>query len=107
MSYKPFHNFINIIFIFFFYLIQIIRKNRTKPDVAEAPTPNILSDGEFRGFWIRWNNGTITVGREGEPAPFLSWADVERVPIEYIGVCTGWGASGNWVIQPPGMCNIV
>lgn len=89
------------------YHIQIIRKNRTKPDVAEAPTPNILSDGEFRGFWIRWDNGTITVGREGEPAPFLSWADVERVPIEYIGVCTGWGASGNWVIQPPGMCNIV
>nr|AEE61416.1 unknown [Dendroctonus ponderosae] len=80
---------------------SIIRKNRTKPDVAEVPTPNILSDGEFRGFWIRWDDGTITVGREGDPAPFLSWADPERVRIEYIGVCTGWGASGNWVIQPP------
>lgn len=79
---------------------SIIRKNRTKPDVAEAPTPNILSDGEFRGFWIRWNGGSITVGREGEAAPFLSWADHERIPIEYIGVCTGWGASGNWIVQP-------
>ncbi|XP_066255951.1 uncharacterized protein [Euwallacea similis] len=80
---------------------SIIRKNRTKPDVAEVPTPNILSDGESRGFWIRWDNGTIAVGREGEPAPFLSWADGERVDIEYVGVCTGWGANGNWVIQPP------
>jgi len=81
---------------------SIIRKNRTKPDVAEVPTPNILSESEFRGFWVRWHDGTITVGREGEAAPFLSWTDFERIPIEYVGVCTGWGASGNWIIQPCG-----
>ncbi|XP_030755376.1 uncharacterized protein LOC115881830 [Sitophilus oryzae] len=79
---------------------SIIRKNRTKPDVAEAPTPNILSGDEFRGFWIRWNNGQIGVGREGDFSPFLSWTDSERVNIEYVGVCTGWGSSGNWIIQP-------
>lgn len=81
---------------------SIIRKNRTKPEVAEVPTPNILSDAESRGFWVRWDNNTVTVGREGEPAPFLSWADYETIGIEYVGVCTGWGATGNWVIQPPG-----
>ncbi|KAF7281181.1 uncharacterized protein LOC143198744 [Rhynchophorus ferrugineus] len=79
---------------------SIIRKNRTKPDVAETPTPNILSADEFRGFWIRWSNGTITVGREGDVTPFLSWSDRENVRIEYIGICTGWGATGNWIVQP-------
>lgn len=36
---------------------SVIRKNRTKPDRAETPTQGILSAGEYRGFWIRWNNG--------------------------------------------------
>lgn len=33
---------------------SVIRKNRTQPEVAEMPTPDILSAGEFRSFWIRW-----------------------------------------------------
>lgn len=43
-----------------------IRKNRTKPDVAEASTPGYLNPDEYRGFWIRWENGNIQAGREGE-----------------------------------------
>ncbi|CAH1179598.1 unnamed protein product [Phaedon cochleariae] len=80
---------------------SIIRKNRTKPEVAEVPTPGILNANEFRGFWIRWQNGTISVGRENEVPPFMSWTDYEQIPIEYVGVCTGWGANGSWVIEPP------
>lgn len=45
---------------------SVIRKNRTKPDVAESETPGILDGGEFRGFWIRWTDNVITVGKEGE-----------------------------------------
>lgn len=36
---------------------SVIRRNRTKPDVAETPTPGILNPGEFRSFWIRWTDG--------------------------------------------------
>ncbi|XP_068899628.1 uncharacterized protein [Tenebrio molitor] len=78
---------------------SIIRKNRSKPDVAEANTPGYLNGDEFRGFWIRWENGSITVGHEGDATPFLNWTDYERVPIEYVGVCTGWGANGSWIIE--------
>ncbi|XP_044268897.1 uncharacterized protein LOC123014086 [Tribolium madens] len=78
---------------------SIIRKNRSKPDVAEASTPGFLNPDEFRGFWIRWDNGHISVGHEGNAAPFLEWRDYEQVPIEYIGVCTGWGATGSWIIE--------
>ncbi|KAF5296192.1 hypothetical protein FQA39_LY12646 [Lamprigera yunnana] len=78
---------------------SVIRKNRTKPDRAEVPTPNILNPGEFRSFWVRWDNSTISCGCENNAQPFISWTDVEHIPIRYIGVCTGWGASGSWIIQ--------
>jgi len=77
---------------------SIIRKNRTKPDVAEVETPGILSDGEFRGFWVRWDNGFISAGKEGDRDPFIMFSDNENVPINYIGICTGWGATGTWLL---------
>lgn len=79
---------------------SVIRKNRTKPDVVEVDTPGILAAGEFRGFWIRWtHDGIITVGREDEVAAFMSWEDPDRVPFQFVGVCTGWGATGSWQIE--------
>ncbi|XP_031774382.1 uncharacterized protein LOC100869921 isoform X4 [Apis florea] len=78
---------------------SVIRKNRTKPDVAEVDTPGILSADEMRGFWIRWNDGVLSVGKEGEPSAFLTYADPEPFGIGYFGVCTGWGASGEWLIE--------
>jgi len=80
---------------------SIIRKNRTKPDVAESSTPGFLNPDEFRGFWVRWENGNISAGREGESTPFINWTDYEQVPIEYVGICTGWGATGSWIIEEP------
>ncbi|XP_020287655.1 uncharacterized protein LOC109856586 isoform X1 [Pseudomyrmex gracilis] len=78
---------------------SVLRKNRTKPDVAEVETPGILSGDEYRGFWIRWDNGVLSVGKENESAPFLSYADPEPFGIGYFGVCTGWGATGDWLIE--------
>ncbi|CAK9822668.1 C3 and PZP-like alpha-2-macroglobulin domain-containing protein 8 [Anthophora retusa] len=78
---------------------SVIRKNRAKPDVAEVQTPDILSGDEYRGFWIRWDDGAISVGKEGEPSSFLTYADPEPFAVGYFGVCTGWGASGEWLIE--------
>ncbi|XP_026474975.1 uncharacterized protein LOC113378634 isoform X1 [Ctenocephalides felis] len=78
---------------------SVIRRNRTKPEVAETDTPDILNAGEFRGFWIRWQSGVVTVGREGEAAAFLTYEDPEPFNITHYGVCTGWGATGSWKIE--------
>lgn len=69
---------------------SVIRKNRSKPEVAEEATPGILSAGEFRGFWIRWTGNHITVGREGEAAAFLSYENNEAFHVNHVGICTGW-----------------
>lgn len=81
---------------------SVIRKNRTKPDVVEVETPNALNAGEFRGFWIRWYDNVITVGREGEAAAFMSHEEPGMIPINYAGVCTGWGAAGSWLVDGKG-----
>ncbi|XP_013188721.2 uncharacterized protein LOC106133515 isoform X1 [Amyelois transitella] len=78
---------------------SVIRRNRTKPDKVEIETPQILNGGEFRGFWVRWDGGIISAGRENEVIPFISWTDPEPFPIGFVGVCTGWGASGTWKIE--------
>lgn len=78
---------------------SVIRKNKAKPDKVEVETPGIVNGGEFRSFWIRWDGGIVSAGREGETIPFISWADPEPFPIGFVGVCTGWGASGTWKIE--------
>jgi hypothetical protein len=80
---------------------SVIRKNRSKPDVVEQDTPQILNGSEFRGFWIRWDGNVINVGKEGEAASFMIYENPDNFPINFVGVCTGWGASGEWVIEAP------
>lgn len=81
---------------------SVIRRNRQKPDVVEVPTPGILNAGEFRGFWIRWYDSVITVGCEGEAAAFMSYDAQNLFPINFVGICTGWGASGTWLLDSAG-----
>lgn len=76
-----------------------IRKNKQKPDAAIVDTPGILSAAEPRGFWMRWNHGELSVGKEGVAEPFLYWRDPEPFGIGHYGICTGWGATGTWYIE--------
>lgn len=78
---------------------SVIRKNRAKPDVCEVETPDILNPGEFRGFWIKWMDNVVTVGMEGAAAAFLSYENPDAYDINFVGVCTGWGATGSWIIE--------
>ncbi|XP_063533409.1 uncharacterized protein LOC134743727 isoform X1 [Cydia strobilella] len=65
----------------------------------EVQTPNILGGSEYRGFWVRWESSTILVGRQGEAKPFMTWLDLEPIPVSYFGVHTGFGATGLWEID--------
>jgi hypothetical protein len=76
-----------------------IRRNREKPEKAVVDTPDILSDAEYRGFWISWQGGLLEIGKEGQGTAFLSWSDPEPFGIGYYGICTGWGASGSWIVE--------
>lgn len=78
---------------------SVIRKNKEKPDVVEVATPQILNAYQYKGFWIRWDNGWITAGVQGDENPLMRHHDPYLFHIQYFGVCTGWGASGHWIID--------
>ena len=51
----------------------------------------------MRGFWIKWGDGKISVGKQGEEA-FMTHED-PSFKVGHLGFCTGWGATGNWVVE--------
>lgn len=46
--------------------MSAIRKDRKLGERTEADSPNLMSNGEFRGFWIKFGRGSIAVGKENE-----------------------------------------
>jgi hypothetical protein len=69
-------------------------------DGAVADTPNILSNEEYRGFWIRHKRGLVEVGKEMEVKPFLKWKDPEKLTFDgRYGIRTGSGATGSWITE--------
>lgn len=60
--------------------------------------PAPLSDKEYRGFWVKWNDGTIEVGKEGVAQSFMSYNGV-RHGYGYYGVNTSEAAKGHWYIE--------
>ncbi|XP_047489621.1 uncharacterized protein LOC125039572 [Penaeus chinensis] len=74
-----------------------IRRHKGE-DVCRIETPDIVSDEEFRTFWIKIQRGVIKVGRSGQKHPFMSYTDPDTLlHVTWYGYSTGWGASGEWV----------
>jgi hypothetical protein len=71
-----------------------------QPDKAVVYTPHILSNEEYRGFWIRYKGGLVEVGKEMEVTPFLKWKDPEELSVDRrYGISTGSGATGSWITE--------
>ncbi|XP_078697583.1 uncharacterized protein LOC144925470 [Branchiostoma floridae x Branchiostoma belcheri] len=60
----------------------------------------ILSDQEFREFWISWEGDAIEVGRGSEENSFLTLNDADGPEIRHIGYRTLTG-SGSWRFDLP------
>lgn len=43
-----------------------IRKDRNVDPKVKVSTDKIISESEFRGFWIEYSRGLVAVGREHE-----------------------------------------
>jgi hypothetical protein len=59
---------------------------------------NVPSCTEFNYFWISWANGMIKMGKgliSGEDT-FIEYDDPNPYTVRYMGVSTGWCATGEW-----------
>jgi len=79
---------------------SVIRRNNEKPDKAVVDTPRILSNEEYRGFWIRYKDGLVEVGKETKATPFLKWKDPEGLSVDRrYGISTRSGTTGSWITE--------
>ena len=74
--------------------------NQTGPDRVRVETPSIVDCDEVRQFWVRWDNGAITMGDGFEVgySAVMSWEDPDPHEVNYVTLSTGWGAVGEWRI---------
>lgn len=63
-------------------------------------TPNLLNENETKKFAICWLDGRIMV-RVGSlnGSVIMEWQDPTPIGVSYVGVRTGWGATGKWKLQ--------
>lgn len=62
----------------------------------KVDTPDILSEEEYREFWITFDNDEIRMGKAGEWEPLMMAPIPEPFKITHYGYSTGWGAIGWW-----------
>ena len=60
-------------------------------------TPGVLSNTEFRGFWLRFTENNagellIEVGKNGEDTPFMTGVDRDPLKIKFFGL-NAWGTN--------------
>ena len=78
-----------------------IRQARQSGAVVVVDTPDILHCNESRMFWIRWADTRIAVGSGAVVGvgQFMDWQRESPPNILYVGLQTGWSASGEWTIR--------
>ena len=73
-------------------------------DGGRRPTPGLLSANEDKTFWATANYGLVVVGEGAEIGQneLMRWQDPEFHEPVYVGVMTGWGATGAWTVCATG-----
>ncbi|XP_035829271.1 uncharacterized protein LOC101849581 isoform X3 [Aplysia californica] len=79
---------------------SFIRDGSLGPVKSEAKTVNLLSDEEFRYFWLSWANNHVEVGRGAKygQATFLSWTvpPNRQFKVNSMAVATCRDSKGQW-----------
>ena len=78
---------------------SVIRKKNQGPEQAKSGGP--LNPNALVPMWISWGNH-LCVGKGfnvGSNEMMRCEFDYS-IPISFMSMCTGWGATGEWVITP-------
>ena len=63
----------------------------------EKQEDNVLSDTEYRRFWITWDGGLIKIGRHQETA-FFEWQAPDELPVHYVGFAS-YDDTADWKLH--------
>lgn len=65
------------------YTYIISNRNTTGANRQSQSSPNLLSNTEYRQFWVSWYGGWIALGRNNENMPIISVA-APKNDIKYV-----------------------
>ncbi|XP_022112061.1 uncharacterized protein LOC110991154 [Acanthaster planci] len=76
---------------------MVLLRRKTDGDfVASAALAGVLSQHEYRTFWIWWHHATIIVGIGSSHEPILTYTDPDQLWIKYFGFATSYQSIGYW-----------
>ncbi|XP_071801566.1 C3 and PZP-like alpha-2-macroglobulin domain-containing protein 8 isoform X2 [Asterias amurensis] len=68
---------------------------------VEDEESGLLSETEYRPFWLEYNGGVVNVGKGNQSESFLEWdagsVHSKTPPQVYVGISTHIKVSGSWV----------
>ncbi|CAC5406506.1 unnamed protein product [Mytilus coruscus] len=80
---------------------KLHRKNNNNPELTRI-TPDFMNCTEFRAFQISWTmNGNIILAKDTNNGSeiIFDWIDPSPLVINGVGIATGWGSDGLWVVE--------
>ncbi len=77
-----------------------IRVGTLGPLTAVETTPNILTNSEFRRFWLSWDNDKIKVGYGFEIGNdiIMEVGYPSAMDINFMAILNGLGSGGSWEV---------
>ncbi|XP_063431743.1 uncharacterized protein LOC134714433 [Mytilus trossulus] len=73
--------------------------------IDQFSVQNLLDSdsNNFRQLWISWHNGHIKFGKGGSihTGEYYTWIDPNPFTIQSVGIMTGYGNTGDWIISIP------
>lgn len=79
-----------------------LRRNKVTAYFEHFKPGTWMSNAEFMPFWISWESGVIEIGTSSElkKEKRKSWPDPNPLNVSSVGILTGWGQDGEWIIYP-------
>ena len=74
-----------------------VRRTTMGRSVNAVRTPSLLSESDFRGFWIFVLKGEIEIGKEGESLPYFHWKDPDPLPVHYYSLSSWTNTVAKWI----------
>jgi hypothetical protein len=79
---------------------SVIRETAGGANRVVKSTVGLLNGNQFRPFWSDVNNGLVRVGKGKTVGRnvLMQWKDPNPHKVMYVGLKTGWGATGEWSV---------
>jgi len=86
---------------------SVIRFRRRQVQTVVETFGAQLDAFAYTTFWVSWWGGHIQVGRGSIIGDRVFMSATKMQEVNYVGISTGWGSSGSWVLEKRDVCSFL